>query len=517
MPPAVVSLLPTFSRRRVRPSGKDRLHFQRRASRERYPYLHGWVHSERRQLVATTEDRQSPSQAPVSSEPSLTEQLAQFLASTRTSDVPAKNIEDAKYFLLDWLGSAIAGTQTRPGAIVLAHAAEQTGRHAAVVGLKDRKGTQDAAFANGAVAHITETDDVHRGAVLHPAVAVIPAALATAERLGTNGRDFLAAVVLGYEVAIRVGESVGNSHYYYWHNTSTCGVFGATAAAGWLLGLSEQQMVWALGNAGSLSAGLWQFNEDGAMAKHMHAGHAASSGVLAAELAARDFTGTRFVLEGKRGLYAATSKDPRPQLVTEGLRHGMEHYKIAECVIKPYPSCRHTHAPVDVALALRQSTGLSPDRIARIEIDTYPATLDLTDNPNPTHEYAAKFSVHYCVASALTRGRLTLGDFGPESRADRTVRGLMERTEVRVDPEFQRRYPKEWCCRITLTSDSGERFQQLTTAPKGDPENPLSLAELRDKFRSMLVATPYEPRTEQLIQTIDTLDRAVNVRSVVGE
>lgn len=466
--------------------------------------------------MATTEDRQSPSHGQVISQPSLTEQLARFLTSTHASDLPIETIEDARYFLLDWLGSAIAGTQTRPGAIILAHAAEQTGRHASVAGLSGQRGTQDAAFANGAVAHITETDDVHRGAVLHPAVAVIPAALATAERLGVSGRDFLAAVVLGYEVAIRVGESVGNSHYYYWHNTSTCGVFGAAAAAGWLLGLSEEQMAWALGNAGSLSAGLWQFNEDGAMAKHMHAGHAASSGVLAAELAARGFTGTRFVLEGKRGLYAATSKDPRPEMVTEGLRPGMDHYKITECVIKPYPSCRHTHAPVDVALALRESTGLPPERIARVEIDTYPATLDLTDNPNPTHEYAAKFSVHYCVATALVRGRLTLGDFGPESLADPTVRALMGRTEVRVDPDFQRRYPKEWCCRITLTSDSGERFQQLTTSPKGDPENPLSLAELREKFRSMVAGTPYESRTEELIQTVDTLDRAANVRSLVG-
>ena len=245
--------------------------------------------TEREQLSSTTsrtlDDR------------SLTERLAAFVTSVRPSDLPAKALEDFRYFTLDWLASAIAGTGTAAGSKILAHAAEQPGAHASVVGLDGLRGTQAAAFANGAIAHITETDDVHRGAVLHPAVAVIPAALATAERLGATGLDLLIAVVLGYEVAIRVGESVGTSHYFYWHNTSTCGVFGAAAAAGWLLGLSEQQMGWALGNAGSLSAGLWEFNSDGAMAKHLHAGHAASSGVLAAELAARDFTGTRFVLD----------------------------------------------------------------------------------------------------------------------------------------------------------------------------------------------------------------------------
>lgn len=467
--------------------------------------------------MSATADQEISAQSPQPPRMSLTEQLADFLVATKVSDLPPKTLADGKYFLLDWLGSALAGTRTKAGATLLAHAAEQQGTHSTVLGLRERKSCQAAAFANGALGHITETDDVHRGAVLHPAVVVIPAALAVAERLGARGIDFLAAVVLGYEVVIRIGESVGTSHYYYWHNTSTCGTFGAAAAAGWLLGLSRQQMAWSLGSAGSLSSGLWQFNEDGAMAKHLHAGHAASSGVLAAELAARDFTGTRFVLEGKRGLYAATSTDARPHLVTAGLSHGMEGYKISECVLKPYPSCRHTHAPVDLALALRQSTGLTPDQISRIEIDSYQATLDLTDNPNPDHEYAAKFSVQYCVAAALALGRLTLGDFGSQSRSDPVLRGLMARTEVRVAPEIQSRYPQEWPCRLTLTSTSGERFQQFTSAPKGDPENPLSLEELRHKFRTLAQGTGYESRAEGLIEGIARLDRMDNVRLLLAE
>ncbi len=467
--------------------------------------------------MSATADQEKPSRPVQPTGASITEQLADFLTATKASDLPEGTVEDAKYFLLDWLGSAIAGTQTRAGAILLAHAAEEQGLHSSVLGLRERKGSRTAAFTNGALGHITETDDVHRSAVLHPAVVVIPAALSIAERLGSRGIDLLTAVALGYEVDIRIGESVGTSHYYYWHNTSTCGTFGATAAAGWLLGLSRQQMAWALGNAGSLSSGLWQFNEDGAMAKHLHAGHAASSGVLAAELAARDFTGTRFILEGKRGLYAATSTDAKPQLVTAGLARGMERFKISECVIKPYPSCRHTHAPVDLALALRRSTGLAADRIARVEIDSYQATLDLTDNPNPGHEYAAKFSVHYCVAAALALGNLTLGDFGADRLQDPTIRRLMARTEVRVDPEIQARYPGEWCCRVTITSTSGERFQQFTSTPKGDPENPLSLEELRDKFRSMVVGTHYHSRAEGLIEGVSRLERMDNVKLLLAE
>ncbi len=447
--------------------------------------------------------------------PSLTEQLAAFLAATKSQHIPGRALDQAQYFLLDWLGSAIAGTVTHQGSILLSHAAEQKGIHSSVIGLADRTSTQAAAFANGALSHITETDDVHRGAALHPAVAVIPAALAVAERVGASGKDFLASVILGYEVVIRIGESVGNSHYYFWHNTSTCGTFGAAAAAGWLVGLSSRQMAWALGNAGSLSSGLWQFNEDGAMAKHLHAGHAASSGVLAAELAARDFTGTRLILEGKRGLYAATSSDPKPSAVTDGLEPGMERYKISECVIKPFPSCRHTHAPVDVALALRDRTGITPEQVARVEIETYQATMDLTDNPNPTHEFAAKFSTQYCVGAALTLGRLTLADFGPESINDRAIQNLMRRTTLRVDPEIQARYPGEWACRITITTTAGEQVVGSTAAPKGDPENPLSLEELRDKFRSMLAGTQYASRAETLIQAVAYLRTADGVQGLL--
>ncbi len=466
--------------------------------------------------MPATADQESPSLSTYAPAPSITEQLADFLTTTRASDLPARIVEDAKYFLLDWLASAVAGSQTRTGAILLSHAALQQGHDSSVVGLHERKSSEAAAFANGALSHITETDDVHRAAVLHPAVVVIPAALAVAERLGSRGIDLLAAVALGYEVVIRVGESVGISHYYYWHNTSTCGTFGATAAAGWLLGLSKQQMVWALGNAGSLSSGLWQFNEDGAMAKHLHAGHAASSGVLTAELAARGFTGTRFILEGKRGLYAATSSDANPQLVTAGLAHGMERYKISECVIKPYPSCRHTHAPVDLALALRQGSGLAPDQITTVEIESYQAALQLTDNPNPESEYAAKFSVQYCAAAALTLGRLTLDDFGPEALANPVTRQLMTRIRVKVDPEIQSRYPAEWCCHMSITSVSGKRFELFTSSPKGDPENPLSLEELRDKFRSMLRGSPYESRSEPLIQTISRLEEVDDVGQLLN-
>ena len=184
---------------------------------------------------------------------------------------------------------------------------------------------QVAAFHNGGLSHIVEMDDVHRASVIHPAAVVVPAALAVAEQRRAAGADFLAAVVLGYEVAIRIGEAVGKTHYFHWHNTSTCGVFGAAAAAGWLMGLdAEQHDLGAREAPAPRPNGLWEFIADGAMSKHLHAGRAAANGVLAAELAAIGFTGARRILEGQQGFFAATAPDGNPAAVTAGLGERLE-------------------------------------------------------------------------------------------------------------------------------------------------------------------------------------------------
>src|SRR3712207_5087636 len=156
---------------------------------------------------------------------SLTEQLAALVCATRAADIPADVRESAAWWVLDWLGCAIAGLDTPPGRLPVQHPSEQPAGPVSCLGLAEGRAPQVAALHNGGVSHIVEMDDVDRASVIHPAAVVVPAALAVAERIGASGRDLLAAVVLGYEVAIRVGESVGKTHYFHWHNTSTCGVF----------------------------------------------------------------------------------------------------------------------------------------------------------------------------------------------------------------------------------------------------------------------------------------------------
>ncbi len=449
---------------------------------------------------------------------SLTEQLAHFLSHVDRDALP---LDAAKYYVLDWLGSALAGTQTPQGKMLLDYAAAQTAAvdGCDVIGLQiaNRKSqfaarsADIAALTNGGLSHIVEMDDLDRGSVLHPGTVVIPAALAVAQREQKSGQEFLQAIVLGYEVAIRIGEAVGRSHYQYFHNTATCGVFGAAVAAANLLGLSEEQIVWALGNAGTMSAGLWEFNADGAMSKHLHAGRAAQSGVLAADLARRGFTGARRILEGERGFFAATSKDANPAKATESLDPEMTAWKISGVSIKPHASCRHTHPAIDAALKIRAGAGLPRlyHHIKRIELETYQAALDLCDNPAPVTAYQAKFSLQYCVAVALLRGHAGLADFTPEQISDESVARLIARTTVHHNPTFEQVYPRQWPSNVTVAFVDGRVFSQTINTPKGDPENPLSQRELQDKFRQMLSGTSFE--AERWIDFVRGLDRVAAI------
>ena len=353
--------------------------------------------------------------------------------------------------------------------MILQYAASQPDGPCQILGTSLKRSAEVAALVNGGLSHIVEMDDLDRGSVLHPATVVIPAALAVAEREGAKGHDLLAAVIAGYEVAIRIGEAVGKQHYFYFHNTSTCGVFGAAAAAGYLLDLSAEQLVWALGNAGTQSAGLWEFNAEGSMSKHLHAGRAAASGVLAADLAAQGFTGARTILEGERGFFAATAPDAEPERVCTGLEDLQRPLKICGVSIKPHASCRHTHPAIDAALELGSS--LAGRTIEHIDIETYQAALDLCDNPNPTTPYAAKFSLHYCVASALHRGSAGLSDFFPNIIADPAIQQLLEKIKVTLSEDLERKYPVEWPARLRVTISDGSILEVVVNNPKGDPEN----------------------------------------------
>lgn len=437
---------------------------------------------------------------------SLTEQLAAQLIAWRSEGLPDETTEAAAYYFTDWLGSAIAGSVTEAGQMLLDYGCSQPNGDCTIIESKKFVSAEVAALINGGLSHIVEMDDLDRASVVHPATVVIPAALAMAERTGASGRDLFNAITIGYEVSIRVGEAVGKEHYRYFHNTATCGIFGAAAAAGWLLDLRAEQFVWAFGNAGTQAAGLWQFNRDGDMSKHLHAGMAASHGLAAADLAARGFTGARHILEGDRGFFAATAPDAEPTLVCHKL--GTAPFKIFGVSIKPHASCRHTHPAIDAALAIRQKLG--DGKISACRIDTYQAAINLCDNVNPQTPYAAKFSLHYCVAAALLTGEAGLQSFTPEQIQSTAVQQLLARTSVTLNAKYEKRYPVQWATRVGVKLADGSTLTDEVTHPKGDPENALSLGELEGKFRQIAAVGTDAP--DAWLAWIHTLQDAANVR-----
>ncbi|MCK9905628.1 MmgE/PrpD family protein, partial [Frankia sp. Cpl3] len=199
---------------------------------------------------------------------------------TNYADLPGEVIQFTKLCILDWLGSAVAGAAKPPVRMIDELVKELGGTEQATLVTGGKTSVAHAALVNGAASHVVELDDIHKSSIIHAATVVIPAAFAIAEWQHKSGKQLITAIAIGYDVCFRVGEAVSPSHYYYWHNTATCGTFGVAAAVAKLLELDEQQIIYALGNAGTQAAGLWEFIVDGAMSKQLHTGKAAMNGLL---------------------------------------------------------------------------------------------------------------------------------------------------------------------------------------------------------------------------------------------
>ncbi len=424
---------------------------------------------------------------------SLTRDLVALIGGKTTSDA---DLHSAALFVLDTLACAVAGRGAAPAKMLLA------------VAPPDRIDVARRAFLVGGLAHILEMDDLHRDSVTHPGSVVIPAAWTIAEDRNLGGRQFLEAVLAGYEVCCRVGMAVGKTHYRVWHNTSTCGPFGAAMAAAKLVGLSEDETVWALGNAGTQSSGLWEFLATGAMSKHLHTARAAESGVLAALLAKEGFTGPEKILEGEKGFFAGLCADPIPQAIAADPSRPWE---LTRTSIKPWPCCRHTHPAIDAALELHEA--LKGADIKRITVGAYRAAVDVCDRPDPQDPYSAKFSLQHTVAIALKDGLVNQASFDADARS----RMANERTKVlvAVAPKVDAAYPRAWGAEVAVETTDGRRLSASRRDAKGDPENPLTASDLKAKARAMLLESGLaEASSDTLIAGILALTNDKPVRDL---
>lgn len=357
---------------------------------------------------------------------------------------------------------------------------------------------ETAAMLNAMLAHTLELDDVHPSSKLHASASLIPAAWSLAQVLGTTGKQLLTAVVAGYETAFRIGMAfdVAAHRAQGWHVTATAGVFGAAAACGYLLGLDAQHMTWALGLAGSQSAGVWAFLADGTNSKVLNPAHAASAGMRAAFLAKYGMVGPKHILEAKDGgLLNAMSNGGHIEKVDAELGTSWE---ILHMDMKPYPCCRSAHGTVDALLRLRKEvTGgkdLTPAQIEalvdHIDVGIYKIGYQqcaVSDGClHPQNPMDAKFSLPYTGACALLYGTVDDSSFTPDKVADSLLQSLLAKVHAVEDPELTAQYPAHWSCKVDLVLKDGTHLETFVQDPSGSYRQPLSLETAQNKAIGLL-------------------------------
>jgi 2-methylcitrate dehydratase PrpD len=406
--------------------------------------------------------------------------LAQFAATLKYEDIPAAVVDRCEDLFLDTMGSILAGSTSKPVKAMAVFANQMGPIDGASEDFVQRTKTTPyfAAMVNAASAHLVEQDDVHNGAVFHPGAVVFPPALAVAQAIGASGKDFITACVAGYEVGIRVGEFLGRSHYKIFHTTATAGNLAAATAVGRLLNLTPDQMLHAIGSAGTTAAGLWEFLRDAADAKQLHTAHAVSAGIQAAYLAQAGFTGAQRILEGTQGMGAGMSQDADASKLVDRL--GVR-WTLIETSFKFHASCRHTHPAADALQAAMKENGLTVDQIESVVTHVHQGAIDVlgpVTDPQTVHQ--SKFSMGTVLALIALNDAADLKGFD-EALGNEAVSAFRDRVTMVLDEEVDGAYPQRWIGKVTVTTKDGRIFHGRVDEPKGDPGNTLSRPEIEEK------------------------------------
>jgi 2-methylcitrate dehydratase PrpD len=364
---------------------------------------------------------------------------------------------------------------------------------------------------NGISSHVLDFDDTHLKTVIHPGGPVLPAMLALAERQKISGREFVHALVLGAEVECRIGNAVYPAHYDAgWHISGTAGVFGAAAAAGKLLGLSEQQMIWALGIAAAQPVGLRSMF--GTMTKSFHVGRAAQNGLTAALLAAKNFSSSEQPLEAKNGWANVLSTTRNYAEITARLGSS---YEILLNTYKPYACGIVIHPTIDGCIQLRNQHKLSAEQIERIELKVHPLVLELTGKKAPQTGLDGKFSVYFAAALAIVEGRAGIAEFSDAMARDGRIVALRDRVSVSIDKAMH-----EDQARIAITLKDGRRLEKFIEHAKGSVEQPMTDAELEDKYAGLaegVLPAAQARKVMELCRQVETLpDASVLIQEAVA-
>ncbi len=446
----------------------------------------------------------------------ISEVLAEFIATAGPQSIGQREIDAAKATISDCLGCIIIGSRTDCGRIVR----RVTERSSAdgpstVVGGRRALSAQAAALINGTAAHALDYDDILWTLYGHPSSTILSSALAVAQMVGASGRDLVLAYAIGVELLGKLGRYVNPLHYEHgWHATASIGVIGAAAASAKLMGLNQAQIAMALGNAASQACGVRR--NFGTMTKPFHAGNAARGGVLAAELALEGFTSDLTTFEGDFGwaqtMNARTVPDAKALQATLGKPWELTDPGI---VLKRYPACGGTHCGLDAMIAIKKQHQIELSEIDKIVCDASPFAKKVLLYPRPKTGLEGKFSMEFSLAVAAIEGQAGLRHFEDKWVTDPRVLDLLPRIsfESRADlePDFSAdAVPAE----VTVYA-RGTSFSHKVLVPSGDPRNPMTTAERREKFLGCTHSILPDDEGNSLFDVMERLEQLPNLDAVI--
>ncbi|MDB6443794.1 MmgE/PrpD family protein [Pseudomonas sp. 21TX0197] len=439
------------------------------------------------------------------------QRLAQFCVDLRFEDLSPGLIAQTKRHIVDTFGATLVGAESEIAKQAHKVFAGDAGE-VPVWGTALQVGAGPAAMLNGIAAHALELDDT--GGCDHSGAVVLPAAMAAVSLRArpVSGREFISAVVIGYEVGRRVLEACGGYSAHNgagWHSTATCGVFGAAAASARILGLDTRQTLAALGIAGSFSGGLWAFIHDGSHSKKLHSGRAAEGGLLAARFTQQGISGPTQLFDDVWGgflntLAPATS---RPEALDAEL--GV-NWKLARCSIKPYASCRGTHSAIDALGQLLEQLKVSVDQVENLHVGLSGFLHGMCGGRDIAHLAAAQMSLPYALAARLVHGHCQLHAYDDRQRNDPLVTQCMSRIQLEVDP----RLDEDGEPVVTLRTVDGRQASLCVEVPLGAPGNPLADEALDEKFFSLTTRVMPQERAAELLKQLRRMEDLESIRTL---
>jgi len=417
----------------------------------------------------------------------VAEILGEFVAGCRYKDIPDKTVELSKILILDTLGCMI-GASREPQSKILSSVLKSEGGNKECTAILQRFRTSslNAALLNGMMGHIYDYDDVHCLGGTHTSVAVLPAVMALSEKLHVSGKEFLKCYIIGSEIAIRVGEAfLGKSFFQGFQATGVCGVFGAAAGCAAILKQKSRQIIYALGLAGSFSSGVMEGVAEGSWQKPLQPGHAAMSGLLCANLSSMNFLGARTIFDGNDGIVRAFSYKNEYDLSRIVKDLGIK-WEIDNTSIKKNASCRFGAPSVDCALELYQK-GVRSNNVESIVARVASIAIDKLTKPKerkmkPITAIDAQFSLPYMIAVSICRNKAGKKEFWGKTLEDPEILRLMKKISWEENEEANLQYPKAYIAELEARLLDGTLVKAYSDHPKGDPENPMTIGEIEDKF-----------------------------------